>query len=268
MLKVKVQRTSQELERRRQEALATAKKCISLLKSNFGAEEAFVCGSLSGETPWHWHSDLDLAVRGMTQDDVWNARYFIEDIRPHWLEVDIIPLEFSPSFLAERILNKTPMSDNKFLDLKLRIEDEMSSLEVTVDTLKELLPQQNTIPEVAFIPAIASYVVDFYTGCERISERVAVYLDGGIPNSRDWHLELLRLMAEPGGCDRPALWSGALLLDLSEYRKFRHLRRHNYDIKLDAERVFELGQQVLSVYEQVKLATAGFGRWLEKKGND
>ena len=182
--------------------------------------------------------------------------------------MDIIPLEFAPGFLAERILNRTSMSENKFLDLKLCIEDEMNSLEITVDTLNRALAEMSEVSEIFVAPAIASYVVDFYTGCERISERVAVYLDGGLPKSKDWHLELLRQMAEPGGCDRPALRSGALLLDLSEYRKFRHLRRHNYDIKLKPERVIELGQQVLSVYEQVKLAVGSFIQWLEGKGDE
>ena len=253
------------LEARRQQALFSAESCIKLLKE-MGATEVLLCGSLAGQSPWHWHSDLDLAVRGMSKSDVWDAYSAVEEIVPHWLEVDIIPLEFAPSFLTERILSKTPMPDNKYVALKLRIRDEMNSLEITIDTLNGLLQQQEIIPEVALIPALASYIADFYNGCERISERVAVYLDGGIPRTKDWHLELLKLMAEPGGCDRPPLWSGALLLDLSEYRKFRHLTRNVYKVDLDSERVIALAQDVSGVFNQISLAVETFIAWLEREG--
>lgn len=258
---------NQELETRRQEALSAAKSLIQVLKQKFGATEAFICGSLAEDGPWHWHSDLDLAVRGMSKDDVWDAYSAIEDIAPDWLEVDIIPLEFAPQYLVDRILSKTPMPENKYLALKIRIEDEMRSLEDTVKILNELLPQKETIPRAAFTPAIASYIADFYNGCERISERVAVYLDGGIPKSKDWHLELLKQVAEPGGDNRPPLWGGALLLELSEYRKFRHLTRHIYKVELRAERVMALAQNVPAIFNQIKLAVATFSLWLEEKGD-
>lgn len=134
------------------------------------------------------------------------------------------------------------MPDNKYLALKTRIEDELNSIEDTIQTITDLLKQKDTIPEVALIPALASYIADFYSGCERISERVAVYLDGGLPQTKNWHLELLKQVAEPGGDNRPPLWSGALLLELDEYRKFRHLTRHIYKIDLKPPEVIALGK--------------------------
>ena len=41
-------------------------------------------------------------------------------------------------------------------------------------------------------------------------------------------------MADIGGYNRPPLWQGSLLLELDEYRKFHHLVRHNYQVKLKA----------------------------------
>ena len=251
------------LEQRRQQALMVAKQCTQILKDNFGATEVILCGSLAGETPWHWHSDIDLAVKGMSKDAVWDAYAAIEDIVPHWLKVDIIPLEFAPSYLVDRILHKTPMPENKYLALKVRIEDELNSIEDTIQTINDLLKQKNSLPEVALIPALASYIADFYSGCERISERVAVYLDGGLPKNQDWHLELLKQVAEPGGNDRPPLWSGALLLELNEYRKFRHLTRHIYKIDLKPTQVIALGENVEPVFNKIKSAVAIFLQWLE-----
>ena len=176
-----------ELEQIKQEALVTVKKCTRLLKDNFGATEVILCGSLAGETPWHCHSDIDLAVKGMTKDAIWDAYSAIEEIVPHWLKVDLIPLEFAPVYLVDRILKKIPMPDSKYLALKSHIADEVKYLEDTIQTVTSLLNQKETIPEVALIPALASYIADFYTGCERISKRVAVYLDGGLPTSQNWH---------------------------------------------------------------------------------
>jgi predicted nucleotidyltransferase len=254
-----------ELKQRREQALIVAQKCIQLLQDQFGATEVILCGSLAGESPWHWHSDIDIAVRGMSKDAVWDANLAIEDIVPHWLKVDVIPLEFAPKYLADRILKKMPMPENKYLALKIRIEDEFNSIEVTIQTINDLLKQKDSLPEVALIPALASYIADFYSGCERISERVAVYLDGGLPKSKDWHFELLKQVAEPGGDNRPPLWSGALLLELNEYRKFRHLERHIYKIELQPKRVITLAENVEPVFNKIKVAIAIFNRWLEQK---
>ncbi|MEM9272623.1 MAG: nucleotidyltransferase domain-containing protein [Cyanobacteria bacterium P01_F01_bin.143] len=254
-----------ELEQRRQEALITAKQCTNLLKDNFGATEVILCGSLAGETPWHWHSDIDLAVKGMSKDAVWDVYSAIEEIVPHWLKVDLIPLEFAPVYLVNRILKKIPMPDNKYLALKSHIEDEIRSLEYTIKTLTSLLNQRETIPEVALIPALASYIADFYSGCERISKRVAVYLDGGLPKSQNWHQELLKQVAESGEDNRPPLWTGALLLELDEYRKFRHLERHIYKIELKPERVIALAENVESVFQKIQLTVTKYSQWLEEQ---
>ena len=141
----------------------------------------------------------------------------------------------------------------------------MKSIEGTIETITDLLKQKDTIPEVALIPALASYIADFYSGCERISQRVVVYLDDGSPTSKDWHLELLKQVAEPGGNNRPPLWSGALLLELDEYRKFRHLERHIYKIELKPDRVITLAEGVEPVFSKIKSAVGVFFQWLEQQ---
>ncbi len=255
----------QTLEQRRQEAIAVAQQCIEILKQEFGAIEVILFGSLAGDGPWHWRSDLDLAVRGMSEDAIWNAYSILEKIAPSWLKIDLVPLERVPPRVAARILNLKPMSDNKYLTLKSRLEDEMIALESNVEKLMALLEQAETIPEIALTPALASYIADFYTGCERISERVAVTLDGGLPRGENWHQELLKQVAESGGDNRPPLWSGSLLLELDEYRKFRHLARHTYNIELKPERVLALARNVQQVLAKLKQAIALFQEWLDKQ---
>jgi predicted nucleotidyltransferase len=255
----------QILEQRRQEALAVAQQCIQLLQQDFRAKEVILFGSLAGDGPWHWRSDLDLAVRGMSDDAIWNAYSTLEKIAPSWLKIDLVALERVPTRVADRILKLKSMSDNKYLALKSRLEDEMIALENNVEKLMMLLEQAETIPEIALTPALASYIADFYTGCERISERVAVTFDDGLPRSDNWHQELLKQVAEWGGDNRPPLWSGSLLLELDEYRKFRHLARHIYNIELKLDKVLALAQNVQPVLTKIKQAISLFNDWLDQQ---
>jgi predicted nucleotidyltransferase len=258
---------NQTLEERKQEALQTAEKCQQILLEN-GAKEVILFGSLSGESPWHWQSDLDLAVRGMSEKQQWEAYSLLEKITPNWLKIDLVALEELPDFVRSRILKEKTMPTNKYLALKTRIEDEMIALEQNCQALKQLIAQAETIPEIALTPALSSYICDFYTACERISERVAVTLDGGIPKAENWHEQLLLQMAEIGGENRPPLWQGSLLLQLNDYRKFRHLARHNYNLQLRKERVLELAQQTEIIITKIQEAIALFNNWLESQAQD
>ncbi len=253
------------LEDRKQKALEIAQDCIKILKQEFGANDVIIFGSLRGDSPWHCQSDLDLAVKGMSDEQIWDAYGKLEKIVPNWLKFDLVPVEKVPDYVRDRILQKEPMSDNKYLALKNRLEDEMLAFDETVATLNSLLEQVPNLPEIAATPALASYIVDVYTGCERMSERVAVSLDGGLPTGKNWHEELLRQMAEPGSYNRPPLWQGSLLLELDEYRKFRHLVRHNYQVKLKAAQVLNLANKVIATSKKVKEAITKFNLWLETK---
>ncbi|MBR8826965.1 MAG: nucleotidyltransferase domain-containing protein [Gomphosphaeria aponina SAG 52.96 = DSM 107014] len=254
------------LEKRREEALSVANKISKILKEEYGAKEVIIFGSVRGDSPWHWQSDLDLAVRGMSTNSLWNAYSVIEGLTPSWLKVDLVSLEGVNPEVRSRILQAKPMSNNKYLALKSLIEDEMIAIERNVEALRRLLEQAESIPEIALTPALASYINDFYKGCERISERVAVTLDGGLPRGENWHQQLLRQVADTGGENRPPLWCGSLLLELDEYRKFRHLVVHIYSVQLEQKKVLALGENVESVVGKMKEAIALFNEWLDERG--
>jgi hypothetical protein len=63
----------QELESRRQEALATAAACAHVLKSRYGARRVIPSGSVLEEGAWHERLDLDLAVEGLSSEALWQA---------------------------------------------------------------------------------------------------------------------------------------------------------------------------------------------------
>ena len=250
------------LEHRRQEAIGVAEQCAQILRQEFGATQIILFGSLRGDAPWHWQSDLDLAVSGISDEALWQAHQKLALVMPNWLKFDLVDLEQVAPQVRSRILQQQPMPIDRYLALKSHIDDEMAALERLLKVLTALLDQASTIPEIALIPALASYITDFYTGCERISERVAVALDGGIPEGSNWHEQLLRQVADSGAEGRPPLWQGSLLLDLNEYRKFRHFDRHRYKLDLKGDRVLELARQVQPTYLKIQGAIEDFEQWL------
>jgi predicted nucleotidyltransferase len=255
----------QELESRRQEALTLVAACTQLLKSRYGARRVIPFGSVLEEEAWHARSDLDLAVEGLSSEALWQAEKDLEAMVPPWLEVDLIPLEHAFPEVRSRILGERTMPESPYLALKVRLNDELIGLERIAEGLKMALERAGQASDEFAMRALASYVDDFYKGCERLCERVGVALDGGLPQGERWHQVLLGQMGEPGGHGRPPLFRGSLLLELDEYRRFRHRIRHIYGYELEAERVLTLGQGVESLLERVKTSVAAFSGWLDEQ---
>lgn len=253
------------VEERRQAALAIAAQCIQALKQDFGATEALVFGSLRGDTPWHSQSDLDLAVEGISSDAILDVYKRLEVIVPGWLPFDVVLLEQADERVRDRILQLTPMPENIYLALKVRIEDELARIEQAIDRLEALTAQLDTLPDIAWIPALAAYLEDFYSGCEKLARRIAVMLEGNLPKGENWHEQLLQQMGKSGGDGRPPLWNPSLLQELDEYRRFRHLTRHRYRSDLEGPKLLRLAQRVPMVFIQIQQSVATFGEWLDQK---
>ncbi len=258
---------SDSVEVRRQIALTAAEQCRQILIQEFKATEVIVFGSLRGDTPWHDRSDLDLAVRGIARDLIFEAYRRLEDVVPRWLSFDLVAIERADQEVRDRILQLTPIPENIFLNTKIRLEDELRAIEKTVATLEAVLAQAQTTPKIVLAPALASHTEDFYSGCERLSERVAVTCDQSLPKGSNWHEALLAQVSTAGGQNRPPLWNESTSMILGEYRRFRHRDRHLYNINLDDEKVLELASAVPKTFEQVKQCVAAFSAWLVDKSN-
>lgn len=256
---------SKKLSNRRQEALAVADRCTQVLRNDFGAKQVILFGSVVEPGAWHEGSDLDLAVEGLSAKTLREAEKELEAISPPWLAVDLVPLEHMYPEVRAYILGEKPMPDDAYLALKTRLEDELVNLERIAQGVVMAIERAGEQPDEFSIRALASYVEDFYKGCERICERVAVTLDNGLPQGERWHQVLLGRMGEQGEKGRPVLFDGSLLLELDEYRRFRHRVRHIYGYELEAERVLTLAQDVKAVLERFKAAVATFNVWLEEQ---
>jgi predicted nucleotidyltransferase len=253
--------TPQTLEERRHAALAVAKQCQTVLQEQFGVEQSIIFGSLAGDAPWHWDSDVDIAVSDLCDRDWVNACEALTAIAPDWLKIDLVRLENVDPEVHDRILQIKPMPQNKYLALKEPLDDELAALEKSEAALKSAVEVAQTIPEEFAMRALATYINDLYLRIERISERVAVSFDGGLPQGANWHQALLWQVADATET-RPALWSGSLLLSIDEYRKFRHVVHHKYGDQLKPEVVMALADLAPETLVKMQQAIALFTEWL------
>jgi predicted nucleotidyltransferase len=164
----------QLLEQRRQEALAVAQQCEVILRDRFHAKQVILFGSLSGESPWHQDSDLDLAVAGLSHAEWLKTYDELGAIAPPWLKIDLVRLESLYPEVRACILREKPMPSNPYLALKERLQDELVALERNAAALETALEHAKTNLDEYDVRALASYIDDFYKRCERMSERVVV----------------------------------------------------------------------------------------------
>ena len=111
------------------------------------------------------------------------------------------------------------------------IRQEISNLNEVFLQITPLIEKADDGEEVFYNRAAGSILHDFYTGLEKIFCNIAKRLDKGLPESEDWHIQLLKDMAEPKG-GRPRVISKELLEELKEYLGFRHLFRNIYGTQL------------------------------------
>ena len=110
--------------------------------------------------------------------------------------------------------------------------------------------------------ARGSILHDFYNGAERIFERIAAELNGGVPNAANWHQQLVADMALAIPGLRPAVIDEELRNSLAEYRGFRHLFRNVYGSLLDDTRLRHLEERLPKIMDDLQVQIRAFTAWL------
>jgi len=98
--------------------------------------------------------------------------------------------------------------------------------------------------------AVAYYLHNLYCAFESIFQRIAQVFENQISDQAGWHADLLRRMTLDIEGLRPRLLSDEAYDSLDELRRFRHLFRSAYRLRLDAERL-TLVYQKAQVLEQI-----------------
>lgn len=244
----------------RAEALKKGEECARMLKERFGVKKVYLFGSVIGASPWHERSDLDIAVEGLDPKDYFRALSALDELLLPSLEVDLFTLEDVLPEMAATIRGERKMAENPIEAMKQRITDELQALERITRGLQTFLSQAPEQPSELEIRGVASYLQDFYNGAERIFERIAVTLDGGLPEGEHWHQLLLQQMVNECEGVRPAVISQALFLRLLDYLKFRHRFRNIYGDELLWHKLRPLAEGVFETLAQLRKHISDFER--------
>ena len=142
------------------------------------------------------------------------------------------------------------MNAQKFLLLRADIDRELRKLEEVAAEGREALARVEPSPDRLELRGIGSVLHDFYSGIERVLERIALALDGELPAGRDWHARLLERMSTDIESVRPRVLSGELAESLRPYLRFRHLFRNIYGAELRWDRCHDLISGLEAVWTQ------------------
>lgn len=110
--------------------------------------------------------------------------------------------------------------------------------------------------------ALAFLLERFYTAAESVLVRVLKTVDGGVPSSGSWHLEVLKeAQLEIPGL-RPPVLCAEVGRDLRELLKFRHLARQGYDIEPDLSKIEQQARLTQALMPGLRSSLAEFCRYL------
>ena len=241
------------MDEKKRAAQEAARRCIELLERRFKVKRAFVVGSLRGDTPWHSRSDIDIAVEGLEPGKLVEALAELWELIPDDVELDLIPLERLPEHMLSGIEGGGDM--DRMERLRSLVEGELLNLARILDRVKRTLEGLEGEPTDLEVAGLGKYVHDFYSGVERIFERIAVALNGGTPEGKRWHTDL-------------SLIDHDLAVKLHRYLRFRHLFRHTYGYELEWEELRPLIEGMSEVFKTLRERVEEFFKALSGEGKD
>ena len=114
-----------------------------------------------------------------------------------------------------------------------------------------------------YLDSVALNLHGFYSGLERIFEKIAASVDGSIPEGANWHQELLHQLSMEIDGIRPAVISSDLKEKLEEYRGFRHVVRNVYTYHLSPEKMEPLVDKIQDVFRESEKELSAFAKFLQ-----
>ena len=152
--------------------------------------------------------------------------------------------------------------------LAIRIRQEMTAIDYILKRAAAGLAKALKESDDLYLDGIALNLHGFYSGVERLFERIAVHVDGNTPQGANWHQLLLQKMTEDIPGLRPAVISEEIRQQLDEYRGFRHIVRNVYAHKFDAVRLGNLARKAPIVFDQLRKEMHSFADFLESSAKE
>jgi len=148
--------------------------------------------------------------------------------------------------------------------LSARIDTELSELKLVVERTLQAWDKAVKQNDDFYLDSVALNLHAFYSGLERIFEKLASTIDGAVPTAANWHQELLTQMQTEIPSLRPAVISYDLKEALEEYRGFRHVVRNVYTYHLKPEKLNLLVNNLEYTFKMASEELTGFGNFLKK----
>lgn len=125
-----------------------------------------------------------------------------------------------------------------------------------------------SVPPLRELRGVGAILHDFYTGVERILERVAAELEGGLPAGPGWHRDLLQAASIDLPGIRPRVLAPSTVASLDEFLRFRHLFRNLYGFELEWGRLRPLLERVAGAWPSVQTDLDVFLAFLDSLASD
>jgi hypothetical protein len=161
------------------------------------------------------------------------------------------------------------MKTDRLIDLIAELQSEIISIEKLAANLMETwetLPAETREKKI-HESAIALNLHNFYTGVEKVFERIADDLNGGVPGGRERHKRLLHSMTLELPDLRPPVISGATEIAMYEFLAFRHIVRNIYAFEIDSERLALLMKRFPNALMCFKRDVESFIDFLQRQKN-
>ena len=118
-----------------------------------------------------------------------------------------------------------------------RLNSELVELNRVADRILKEWEKAKDSGDEYYIDAIAFNIHSFYTGLERIFQKIASGIDESMPAGSNWHHELLLQMASEIPGVRPPVISEETKNILEDYLGFRHIVRNIYSYKINPDKI-------------------------------
>jgi hypothetical protein len=147
--------------------------------------------------------------------------------------------------------------------LASRILNEISSLGVVVARVEDAWKAAAANNDDFYFDSVALNIHSFYSGLERIFEKISSAVDGSLPKGVNWHQELLKQMTLEIPDVRPAVISEKTREQLEPYRGFRHVVRNVYTYHISPNKMKPLAKGIRQVFKQVEKELTAFCHFIQ-----
>jgi len=152
---------------------------------------------------------------------------------------------------------------NEYKELAIRIQTELSNIEIAVNRALELGKKARTSGDEGYWDGVALNLHGYYSGIEHIFEDIARTIDENIPSGANWHADLLIQMSIEIKKRRPSVITQLTKITLDEFRGLRHIIRNIYAFNLLPSRLNELLTKLPKSFDSVKKDLFDFAKFLE-----